>query len=156
MARGRHVTHPSLSRRDPSTSRHLSGSLKKPPPFFKSPTVYTQDINRIYGDSRARNHQPAPGGPPYPSRARLGRALIFDRKGLRTPPICCAGCQFHFVTHRTNLSSPPHTNILSTRRFLIHSPGVPPLQIAARIMILKERSYAEVNQISPYLADSCG
>ena len=142
-------THPS--------SRHPSGSSKKPPPSFKSPTFYTQDINRIDGDSRARNRQPAPRGPPYPSRARLGCALlIFDREPLRTPPICCAGCQFHPVKHRTNLSSPPHPTILSTRRFLIHSPRVPPLQTAARIMTLKERSYAEVYQISPYPADSCG
>ena len=49
VARGRHVTHPS-----PPSSRHPSGSSKKPPPSFKSPTIYTQDINRIDGDSQAR------------------------------------------------------------------------------------------------------
>ena len=136
---------------------HLASSLgqfEAAPSFFQIPhrlhPGYQSNLWRLAGPKPSARPRRTPF--PVASSPRTRSHL----RSKSTPPICCAGCQFHPVTHRTNLSSPPHPNILSTRRFLIHSPGVPPLQTAARIMTLKERSYAEVNQISPYPADSCG
>ena len=147
------MTRPSLLIRPrviPRAAQRNPLPLSNPPP--STPRISIESM-----ETREPETASLPQEDPLTRRELASDALlIFDREPLRTPPICCAGCQFHPVKHRTNLSSPPHPTILSTRRFLIHSPRVPPLQTAARIMTLKERSYAEVYQISPYPADSCG
>ena len=60
--------------------------------------------------------------------------------------------QSHLAVHRTNLSLPPHPNVVSStpvrNPFKNPFPLAPRSQTGARI-VPEERSHAEVNQTSP-------
>ena len=89
--RGRHVTH--LFFRVALHPHHLSGGSRNPPRSFKSPTLLTQDVYWIDGETRRCVHRLLASGGPPASRELTSDVLPSSsiEKHYVLPPVRCAG-----------------------------------------------------------------